>query len=145
MTGDAIVHRQRFERSRRRTIEGFHGSMARLASELSCRDVDAMREKYMRRQAPHPPPGNILSLLAKGFEFFDLRVFRVAARMASQTKRRRGPASREVFLGALMAADAGDVLRDMSLVRKLNRLFDPRHAPFGPVTERQRGNDNCKD
>jgi len=90
----------------------------------------------MRRQAPHPLPGNLLSLLAEGFEFFDLRVFRIAARMTSQTKRRGRPARHEIFLSALMAADTGDVLRDMSLVRKLNGLLDPRHTPIGPVTER---------
>jgi len=83
-----------------------------------------------------------LSLLAKGFEFFYLRVFRVAAPMTSQTKGRGRPAGDEIFLGALMATDAGDVLLDMSLVRKLNGLLDPGHAPFGPVAERQHGNDD---
>ena len=119
--------------------------MARLASELGYSDVDAMREKHMRRQAPHPLPGNFLSLLAKGLEFLDLRVFRVAARMTSQTKSRGRSASHEIFFRALMATGAGNVLRDMSLVRELDGLRDPRHAPLGPVTERQRGNHNCKD
>ena len=85
-----------------------------------------------------------MSLLAERFEFFNLRVFRVAARMTGQAKRRGRPASDEIFLGALMAANTGDVLRDMSLVRKLDGLLGPRHAPIGPVTERQRGNDNCR-
>jgi len=64
--------------------------------------------------------------------------------MTSQTKSRRRPAGDEIFLGALMATDAGDVLRDMSLVRKLDGLLDPRHAPLGPIAERQCGNDNYK-
>lgn len=145
MAGDAIFHRQRFERTRRRTIEGFHRSMTRLASELGDRDVDAMGEKHMRRQTPHPLPGNFLSLLAKGFELLDLGVFRVAAHVTSQTKRRGRPASREIFLRALMATGAGDILRDMSFVRKLDGLLDPRHTPIDPVTEGQRGNHNCKD
>ena len=125
MTGNAIVHRQRFERSRRRTIERFHEPVARLTSELGYSDVDAMGEKHMRRQAPHPLPGNFLSLLTIGFEFLDLRVFRVAARMTSQTKSRGRSASHEIFLSALMATGTGDVLRDMSLVRKLDGLLDP--------------------
>ena len=145
MTGNAIVHRQRFERSRRRTIERFHGSVTRLAGELGRGDVDAMREKHMRRQAPHPLPGNFLSLLTIGFEFFDLWVFRVAARMTSQTKSRRRSPSHEIFLSALMATGAGNVLRDMSLVREFDGLLDSGHAPIGPVTERQRSGDSCKD
>ena len=99
----------------------------------------------MGGQAPHPLPGNFLPLLAEGFEFFYLRVFRVAARMTRQAKRRGRPARHEIFLGTLMAADAGDVLRDMSLVRKLDGLLGPRHAPIGPVAEGQSGNDNCED
>jgi len=99
----------------------------------------------MGGQAPHPLPGNFLSLLAKGFEFLDLRVLRLAARVTGQAKRRGRPASDEIFLGALMAANTGDVLRDMSLVRKLDGLLGPRHAPIGPVAEGQSGNDNCED
>ena len=145
MTGDAIVHRQRFERSRRWTIERFHGSMARLASELGYSDVDAMREKHMGRQAPHPLPGNFLSLFTKGFEFFNLRVFRVTAHMASQTKSCGRSAGDEILFGALMAADAGDVLGDMSLVRKLDGLLDPRHTPTSPEPKRQSSNNDCGD
>jgi len=125
MTGDAIVHRQRFERSRRRTIERFHGSMARLTSELGYSDVDAMGEKHMRGQAPHPLPRNFLSLLTEGFEFLYLRVLRVAARMTSQTKSRGRSPGDQIFFSALMATRAWNVLRDMRLVRKLDRLLDP--------------------
>jgi len=78
----------------------------------------------MRRQTPHPLPGDFLSLLAKGFEFLDLGVFRVAARVTCQTKRCGRPAGREIFLRALMATGAGDILRDMSLMRKLYGLFN---------------------
>ena len=44
-----------------------------------------------------------------------------------------------------MATGAGNVLRDMSLVRKLNGLLDPRHAPIDPVTEGQANENNRKD
>ena len=130
--------------------EGNHGLLGRvaymlvrspmtgLAVELRDRHMDAMREKHMRRQAPHPLPGNFLSLLPKRLEFFYLRVFRVAARMTSQTKGGGRSPRHEIFLGALMATGAGNVLFDMSLVRKLDGLLDPRHAPIGPVTKGQR-------
>lgn len=145
MTGDAIVHRQRFERSRRRMIESFHGSMARLASELGYSDVDAMREEHMRRQAPHALPGNFLALLTIGFEFLYLRVFGIAAGMTSQTKSRGRSASREIFLRALMAPCASDFLFDMSLVWKLDRLLDSWHTPIRPEPDRQSSNNNCTD
>ena len=99
----------------------------------------------MRRQTPHPLPGNFLSLLAKGFELLDLGVFRVAARVTCQTKRRGRPASREIFLRPLVATGAGDLLRDMSFVRKLDGLLNRRHAPIDPVPKGQRGDHNCKD
>jgi len=65
--------------------------------------------------------------------------------MTSHTQRRRRSPSGEIFLGALMATGTGNALRDVSFVRKFEGLFNPRHAPIGPITERQRGNDNCKD
>ena len=81
MAGDAIVHFKRFKRLRGWTIESFHGAMTGLTVELRYRDVDPMREKYMRRQPPHPLPGNFLTLLAKGFELTNLRTFGIPACM----------------------------------------------------------------
>ncbi len=124
MTGDAIFHRQSFQRTRRRPIEGFHGSMARLARELGHTDVHSMGEKYMRRQAPHPLPGNILSLVAKGLELGNLGAFRVTAGMTGETQRRRRTPGDKIFFGALMATGAGNFLSDVSFVGKLDGLFD---------------------
>jgi len=79
------------------------------------------------------------------FEFLDLRVFRVAARMTSQTKGRGRPASHEVFLGALMATCAGNLLLDVSLVRKLDGLLNARNAPAGPVRPSRSCQSDCHD
>ena len=144
MTGDAIVHRQRLERSWRRTIERFHGSMARLTGELDDCDVDAMGEKHVRRQAPHALPGNLLRLLAIGLEFLYLGIFGSAARMTSQTKNRGRPAGHEIFLSALVAACACHVSLDMWLMLKLDGLLDGRCAPIERVRERQSSN-KCRD
>ena len=57
--------------------------------------------------------------------------------MTGQTKRRGRPAGNEIFFGALMTTGAGNVLRDMSLVRKLDGLLDSRHTPIRPITEGQ--------
>ena len=78
----------------------------------------------MRWQAPHPLPGDVLSLVAKGLELANLRAFRISAGVTSETQRRRRTPSDEIFFGALMAAGAGNSLGDVSFVRKLDGLFN---------------------
>ena len=78
----------------------------------------------MRRQAPHPLPGNILSLVAKGLELGNLGAFRVTAGMTGETQRRRRTPGDKIFFGALMATGAGNFLSDVSFVGKLDGLFD---------------------
>jgi len=89
----------------------------------------------MRGQAPHPAPGNILSLVAKGLELGNLRAFGIAAGVTGETQRRRRTPGDEIFFGALMATGAGNFLRDVRFVRKLDGLLDRRHAPIGPVAQ----------
>lgn len=92
----------------------------------------------MGRQAPHPLPGNILPLVAIGLELGNLRAFRITASVASEAQRRRRAPGDAILFGALMATCAGNSLGDVSFVRKLDRLFNRRYAPIGPVTEGQR-------
>ena len=94
-----------------------------------------MREKHMRWQAPHPLPGDVLSFVAKGLELGNLRAFGVTARVTGETQRRRRTAGDEIFFGALMATGAGNFLRDMGFMRKLDGLLDRRHAPIDPVAQ----------
>ena len=89
----------------------------------------------MRRQAPHPLPGNILTLVAKGLELGNLRAFGVTAGVTGKTQRRRRSPGDAIFFSALMATGTGNFLRDMSFVRKLDWLLDRRHAPIGPVAQ----------
>lgn len=145
MAGDAVIHVESFERRGWRLGQSLHRPVTGLAVYFSQDDMRAMGKKYVGRQTPHSPPGDFLSLLAKRFEFFYFRVFRVAARMTGHAERRRRPSRDRAFLRALMATNTGDVLRDVSLVRKFDGLLDPRHAPIGPVAERQRSDDNCND
>ena len=104
-----------------------------------------MREKNMRRQAPHPLPGNVLSLVAKGLELADLRAFGITTGVTGETQRRRRASGDEILFGALMAACAGNSLGDVSFVGKLDGLFNRRHAPVNPVTEGQTNKNNCED
>jgi len=86
-----------------------------------------------------------LSLVAKGPELADLRAFGITAGVTSETQRRRRSPGNEIFFGALMAAGAGNSLGDVSFVRKLDGLFNRRHAPINPVTEGQADKNNRED
>lgn len=77
-------------------------------------------------QAPHSPPGNFLSLVAKGSELNNLRAFGIATGMTSEAQRGWRAPGDAIFFRALMASRAGNFLRDVRLVRKLDGLFDPR-------------------
>lgn len=83
MAANAIVHLKGLKRPRGWAIESFHGTMTGLTVELRYGDMDPMREKYMRRQPPHPLPGNFLTFLAKGFELTNLRAFGIRACVTS--------------------------------------------------------------
>src|SRR3989338_1680650 len=60
---DAVVHRERFQRARRRAVERLHRAMAGLALHLGDDDVGAVREEDVRRQPPHTLPGDLPDLL----------------------------------------------------------------------------------
>lgn len=136
MAGDAVVHRERLKRPCRRTFESFHWTVAGLAGDLAYCDVNAVREKHMGWQAPYSPPGDFLTAPGKGLEFLDFRVRRIAAGVAGETKSGGGPPGNQIFFGSLMAAGARDSLRDMCLMRKFYRLFDPRIHPACEVEPR---------
>jgi hypothetical protein len=99
--------------------------MARLALYFCDDDMRAMRKENMWRQTPHSLPGNLLSLFAKRAQLFYFRAFGISARMTGYTQRSGRPPRNRPFLRALMATCAWNVLRDMSLVRKLDGLLDP--------------------
>ena len=83
----------------------------------------------MGRQAPHPLPGDFLSLLADGPELNNFHAFAITTGVTSETQRRRRAPGDQIFFGALMATGAGNFLRDMRLVRKLDGLLDLRIHP----------------
>ncbi len=79
-----------------------------------------------------------MSLVAKGLELGNLGAFGVTASVTGETQRRRRTAGDEILFGALMATGAGNFLCDVSFVRKLDGLFDRRHAPIDPVAQGKR-------
>jgi len=83
MTGNALIHRERFEGARRWTIKSFHRAMTSLAIELRYHDVDTMGKEYMSRQTPHSSPRDFLSLLTVAFELFNLSALGISPGMTS--------------------------------------------------------------
>ena len=83
VTTDTIVHRECFERTRGRPRKSFHRAMAGLTLYLRCRYVNLVGKKYVRRESPDSFPGNLLTLLAVGADFFYLFAFGIAAHVAA--------------------------------------------------------------
>jgi hypothetical protein len=135
MTIDAVLHRQRFKRPGRRAVESFHRAMAVLAFDLGSRYVNLVREKNMWRQAPDSSPRNFLSLFSIGSDFFYLRALSISARVTTKTQRRRRSPGHRIFLRTLMACRTWETERNVSLVRKRDRLLDATEYPARPVTQ----------
>jgi hypothetical protein len=109
------------------------------------RYVNLVRKKYVSRETPDSFPGNFLTLLAKGADFFYLFALSIAAHVAAQTQRRRRAARRRLFLRPLMTGSAGKIERPcVSLMRERYRLLDAG-LPTGPVTPGQASSGNQKD
>ena len=145
MTIDAILHRQRLERPGRRPGEGFHRTMAGLAFDLGRSYVDLMREKDVRRQAPDSSPGNFLSLFCVRSDFFYLRAFGISAGVTTQTQRRWRSPRDCVFFRSLMARRTGKTERNVSFMRKCDRLLNAAEYPARPVTHGRHAGHNYED
>ncbi len=143
MAGHAAIHREFYKRTGRRFRQSLHRSMAGLAAYLGSGNVNAMREKNMRRHSPNPLPGNLLSFLAIRPKLLDFLARRLPSRVASHTQRRGRSAGYGIRLSPNMAARARQVHIDVSLVGKCDGLAYSGLNPTAPETQGQgRSNDD---
>src|SRR6266545_82512 len=144
VTSNAVVHRERLERARRRADEALHRPMARLALHLRHRDVGPMGEKDVGGEPPDALPRDLLALLTEASDLLHFFALGLSSRVAGKAERCGRAACDVTLLRTLMAARTREFqLFHVRLVRIFDRLpdggFDPPEAP------RQEGHGNHPD
>src|SRR3990172_1397511 len=137
MAAYTFIHVESFERGGGRFGKSLHGSVTGLALYFCDDDMRAMWKEHMGRQTPYPPPGNLLSLFPVGAQLFNFLALGIAAGVTGHAQRRRRPPRHRAFFRALMAAGAGQVEIQMSLVGKGNGLLDAAAYPARRISPGQ--------